>query len=304
LKLFLTSQTVTSHFMRRVHFFLALLLMLIWGLQFPMIRIATNELPPFLLCALRFFFASIPFVFFVAKPKISLKLLLLYAWLTFVIQYALLFSAIYIGMFSGLASLIYQFQIFINIGLAYYFFKERINYSQCIGILVGFAGICVVGAHALKGNITLLGFFLAILAPTAWAFGNMALKKSEATNPLSLVIWGNLISVPPMILMGLFFEGPAKWFYSWHHLSWSAALATAYIIYLSTLVAFSLWIWLITLYPIKTVVPFMMLVPPISMVAAFFILGEPLYLWEFYATVLILCGLAINFFGEHLIKRL
>lgn len=228
---------------------------------------------------------------------------MVYGWFTFAIQYALLFSAIHIGMFAGLAALIYQFQIFINIGLAYFFFNERVDSAQYLGILIAFAGIGIVSVHALKGNVTFLGFCLTILAPTAWAFGNMASKKAGNINVVSLVIWGNFISILPIAAMGLCVEGPQRWADAWHHLTWSAGLATAYIVYLSTLIGFSLWSWLISLYPVKTVVPFMLLVPPMSMVAAFFILGEPLYLWEFYAAVLILFGLAINFFGDRFIKR-
>jgi O-acetylserine/cysteine efflux transporter len=290
--------------MRRSHFLLGLLLMMIWGLQFPMIRLATQALPPFLLGAVRFFFTSIPLVFFIKKPKIPLKMLLLYGWCTFALQYGLLFSAIHQGIFSGLAALIYQFQIFINIGLAYVFFQERVHRAQCLGILIAFCGIALVGVHALQGNITLLGFCLAILAPTAWAFGNIALKKSPSANALALVVWGNLISVPPMILVGLLCEGGQKWLAAWQHLSWSTVGAAAYIVYFSTLLGFSLWSWLLIIYPIKTVVPFMMLVPPISMLAGFFVLNEGLSAWELYAALFILSGLAINFFGDSWFEKM
>jgi O-acetylserine/cysteine efflux transporter len=287
--------------MRLPHILLAVLLMMVWGIQFTMIHIAVKTIPPFLLCSLRFFFTSIPLVFFIKKPQIPFKLILLYGWLTFAAQYSLFFIAMRVGMPAGLASLVYQIQILINIGLAYFFFNERITLWQVIGIFIAFLGLAIVALH-LEVKTTLFGFCLTIMAASVWAFGNMASKKSGKINMISLVVWGNLVSFPPLFIMTWWLEGPSKIIHTWQNFSWLTFAAVSYIVYLSTLLAFSLWSWLLSLYPVKTVVPFMLLVPLVGMLSAFFILGEPLPLWKLYAAALIIGGLCINFLSSHLIK--
>ena len=54
----------------------ALLVILVWGLNFVVIRVGLDDLPPMLLGAMRFTLAAIPAVFFIRRPKIPLRWLL------------------------------------------------------------------------------------------------------------------------------------------------------------------------------------------------------------------------------------
>ncbi|MEI8301267.1 MAG: EamA family transporter, partial [Chlamydiota bacterium] len=84
--------------MQFLHLALAILVVVIWGFNFVVIQIGLQEIPPLLLCFSRFFLTSIPAIFFVKRPQIPFKMLLLYGLTMFVLPFSLLF----IGMHAGL----------------------------------------------------------------------------------------------------------------------------------------------------------------------------------------------------------
>lgn len=116
-------------------------------------------------------------------------------------------------------------------------------------------------------------------------------------NPLALVAWGSLVVPLPMAAASLVFEGPALIAHSLTHLGGPAILGTAYIVYISTLVAYSLWSWLLARHPASTISPFALLVPVFGLLSSALVLGEPLPAWKLQAGALVLAGLALNVFG-------
>eukprot|EP01030_Chromulinospumella_sphaerica_P015243 gene15243-15044_t len=57
---------------------LALLVIVVWGLNFAVIKVGLNGVPPMLLGALRYLLAAFPALLFVRPPKVPLRLYLLY----------------------------------------------------------------------------------------------------------------------------------------------------------------------------------------------------------------------------------
>ncbi len=91
---------------------LALLVVVVWGLNFVVIKVGLHNMPPLMLAGLRFMLVAFPAIFFVARPKVPLNLLLGYGLTISFAQFAFLFCAINFGMPAGLASLVLQAQAF------------------------------------------------------------------------------------------------------------------------------------------------------------------------------------------------
>jgi len=53
---------------------LAIVVVAIWGVNFVVIKVGLKEIPPILLCALRFFLAAFPAVFFIKRPAASWRM--------------------------------------------------------------------------------------------------------------------------------------------------------------------------------------------------------------------------------------
>lgn len=278
------------------HLLLALLIVAIWGSNFVAVKLALHDLPPLLLCALRFVFVSLPAVFFLRRPAVPVRQLLTYGFSMFGFQFGFLFLGMKLGVSAGLASLVLQFQVFVTLALAAAVLKERISPAQIAGALIAGAGFVVVGAHT-GGDVTIAGLACVLLAAVSWGFANFTSKRLGRVNPLALVVWGGLVVPVPMAVASVVFEGPAVIVSSLTHVGAAALLSVAYIVYLSTLVAYSLWSWLLARHPATTVTPFALLVPVFGMLSSALLLGEPLPAWKLAAAALVIAGLALNVFG-------
>lgn len=285
------------------HLLLALLIVLVWGLNFIAIYVGLKEFPPFLLCAVRFGLSAIPWIFILPKPKAPLKYIVGYGLFTFAMQFGFLFSAIHFGLSPGLASLVLQVQVFFSIGLSFLFFQDRPSLLKIFGSLISFVGIGIVAAH-VKGGTTLIGLILTLLAAFSWATGNMFTKKVDAKSPLSLVVWGNLIAFPFMIAVSLLVEGPVLILSSLQNVSWITIVAIIYTVYISTHIGYGAWGFLVNSYPTSVIVPFTLLIPVVGFIGSALFLGEELPLWKLWASLFIMGGLIFNLLEKQVQKLL
>ena len=275
---------------------LALIVVLIWGFNFVVIKLGLQGLPPILFTALRFACAALPMVFFVRRPAVPLKLLAGYAAFQFALQFTLLFSGMQAGFPPGLASLVVQLQAFFTIGLAVVMLGERPQWAQIAGALIAFGGMGLVAMH-LEARATVLGFLMVIAAGFSWGVGNIFTKRIGKVDALALVLWGSLLAAPPLLLASLVIEGPAAIVAALQEMSWLSAGAILFQAYPTTILGFGIWAMLLRKYPTATVAPFTLLVPVAGMVSAAWVLGEPLQWWKVAAGALVLSGLALNQFG-------
>jgi O-acetylserine/cysteine efflux transporter len=268
----------------------------IWGVNFVVIKIGLQDLPPILFSALRFLFAALPLVLFVKRPRTSMGLVLAYGLFQFSLQFTLLFSGIKLGLPAGLASLVVQLQAFFTIGLAVLMLGERPKSAQLLGALVALGGMALVAFH-LDGKATVIGFVLVVLAGMCWAVANIVTKKMGQVDALSLVVWSSLVATPPLLLASWLFEGGAAWQLAFQHFSLKTLAAVLFQSYPNTILGFGIWSMLMRRYPTATVAPFALLVPVAGMVSAALVLGEALQWWKIAAGALVLGGLALNQFG-------
>ena len=277
----------------------ALAVVTIWGVNFVVIKIGLQELPPILFTALRFVFAALPLVFFIKRPQVSWKLVAAYGMFQFALQFTFLFTGIKLGLPAGLASLVIQLQAFFTIGLAVLMLGERPRPAQLIGALVAFAGMALVALH-LQGQASLIGFAFVVAGGACWALANIVTKKMGQVDALALVVWGSLVAAPPLLLVSWLVEGGAAWQLAATNFSFKSVLVVLYQSYPNTILGFGIWSLLMRRYEAATVAPFSLLVPVAGMASAWMVLGEPLEWWKIAAGMLVLGGLALNQFGARL----
>jgi len=288
--------------MRSYHILLAIFIAAIWGSNFIFIKLGLSEIPPFLLCTLRFMLVSIPLIFFIPKPNIPFIQVIYYGLSAFAMQFGFLFLGMTADMPAGLSSLIFQIQIFINLFLAALFLNEKPTSLQLIGAIISFIGLGMIWSN-MNHRTSWLGFVLEICGAASWAIGNLITKKIGHVNPLSLVTWGCVVSIPPVFLLSLILEGPSQIITSLHHLSWLGVMSIAFIAYGSTLIGYALWNRLVGIYPIAYVVPFTLLVPVFGMIGSYLVFAEPITEpWKLGAACLIILGLSINVFGARFLS--
>lgn len=288
--------------MRLFHLFLIFLLILVWGLNFVVIKVGLDGFPPLFLACARFFLASIPAIFFFKRPEAPFLRVALYGFVIFVLQFSLFFMGMHFGVPPGLTSILLQAQVFFSFFLAVVFFHEKIRFWNIAGALISFSGIVYAGMNG-SGNFSLIGFFLLIGGAAFWGAGSAISKSLGKVNTLSLVVWGSTIAWPFLLIFSLLFEGPEAIKKSFENLSWLPCGAVMYLAYLATLFGYGLWSWLLHHYPLSTVAPFTLMTPVVALFSSILLLGEPLELWKIEVAMLVLAGLSVNFLGHRLFAK-
>ncbi len=285
--------------MKPTKLILIILLVLIWGFNFVVIEIGLHGMPPIFLACARFFLTAIPFIFFFKRPNIPFPKVILYGLVMFALQFSLFFQGMNLGVPPGLASILIQIHAFFSLFLAHWVFREKIKPWQLIGALISFSGIAYAGFY-VEGSFSLAGFFFLIAAAACWGTGSAISKTLGQVNMISLVVWGSMVSWPPLLALSLLIEGPLEILSSLQNLSLTSLAAVLYLAYLSTLFGYGLWCWLIHHEPLSKVAPFTLLVPIIAMLSSILVLDEPLTNWKIGASLLVIGGLCLNFLGPRL----
>lgn len=284
------------------HLLLALLVVVVWGVNFVAFKQGIEQVPPLLLASLRFFLTSIPAVFFVKRPSAPLMRVFGYGVCMFALQSAFLFIGIHAGISPGIASLLTQIQIFITMLFGVIFFQEKIHIWQVVGAGAVILGIGLIGMH-LEGTVTLLGFFFTLGAAVAWSLGNLISKKIGRVNILSLVVWGSLVAWPLLLIASLCIEGQPSWGQLFAGLTWQTWGSIVFIAYPAIILGFGVWSWLLHHYSLSMIAPFSVLVPVFALLSSVIAGDEVLYPWKIGAALLILGGLCLHLFGARIFKR-
>lgn len=284
------------------HLLLAFLLVLIWGFNFVVIKLGLDGFPPIFLACLRFFFTSIPAIFFLKQPKVFFGRLMLYGLTMFAFQFAFFFIGMQLGILPGLAAILVQTNILFSLLIAFLFFKEKIRPWQIGGSLIAMTGISWIGLQ-LGITVSTIGFLFLIASAACWSIGSTISKTMGKVNMLALVVWGSMIAWPFLAILSLLIEGPSQIAGSIMHFSWVSVGAVFYLAYLSTHLGFSIWSWLLHHHPLSTIAPITLSVPIFAMIFSALIIGEPLPFWKIGAALLVIGGLGIHFLASRFAKR-
>lgn len=245
---------------------------LLWGYQFVAIKVGVAEFPPLFFLALRFLAIALLLLAFVKKP--TRQQLGPVAAIS-VFLGGLNFGLFYVGLGLGsgsLSAVAYQLATPFTILLAWPLLAEKPSLTTSAGVLLAFAGVVVLAAGpGLPANA--LPLLLVVGAAFAFAVSNVLTKRYGPFDPLMLMGWSSLFTVPQVALMSLLLEqGQMASLIAADQRGW---LALAYTIFIGGIVGFGLWFWLIARCSMGRVAPFGLLLPVFAVISSVLFLGEP-----------------------------
>ena len=287
----------------------ALVVIVVWGLNFVVMKWGLATLSPLLLCALRFVAASLPFVWFVRRPQaLPWWLLAAYGLVQGVGQFGLLFTGMKLGMPAGMASVVLQVQAFITMLLAAAFMGEKPQRWQWWGLVCAIAGLALIGAaHGdSPAEMTLAGFLITVGAAAMWASSNLLTRKAAqygAYTPVGFIVWTSLFPIVPLLALSVGVDGVDAVAQQLQGIGWRELGVIAYLALLSTLLGYGLWTQLLQRYAASTVAPLSLLVPVIGLLSALLLLGERPTMWQWAGTLGVLVGMVVNQFGGRWLRR-
>ncbi|MFC6695000.1 EamA family transporter [Nocardioides daphniae] len=270
---------------------LAVLVAVIWGINFVAIELGLDDVPPLLFLSLRFFVVAAPALWLVARPQVPWQLVLQVGLFMSLGQFGLLYTAMAVGMPPGLASLVLQAQVVLTVVFASVRLHEMPTSRQVVGVVLGVIGLAVV-AWGRSAATPLLGLLLTFAAATSWACGNVVARRVGPSSGLSMVVWSAIVVPVPLLLLSLVVDGPSEVARALTHLSLAAVLSTAYTAVLASFVGYGIWNSLLGRHQASAVVPFMLLVPVFGMGSAWLVFDEVPNAAEASGGALLLAGVA------------
>jgi len=276
---------------------LAVLVAVLWGLNFLAVRVGLDHFPPFFLAALRYLVLAVPVVLFVPRPGVPLRWLLGYGLGFGVAQFGLLFLAIEQGMPSGLASVVVQASAPFTVLLGALLLRERVSGRQLAGIGLAVLGMVVIAVDRSR-TAPLMPLVLTVLAALGWAVGNLASRQAKPEYPLRFALWMAVVPPLPLLALSAVMEGPAT---GWRALGsafgpegWPGLVALVYIAVLGSVVGSGIWTALLKRYPAGVVAPFSMLVPVVGLVGAWLALDERPTGWAVAGGAVVVAGVLLG----------
>ena len=176
---------------------LALLVVVVWGLNFVVIKLGLHNMPPLMLAGLRFMLVAFPALLFVARPAIPLRLLLGYGLTISFGQFAfvLRYRPGHAGG-AGVAGAAGASLFTIILGA--FVFGERLQGKQLAGIALAIFRRAGAGGGSLGGeHVPLVGFMLTLAAALSWACGNIFNKNHVPGDPPANHIAGGVERIDP-----------------------------------------------------------------------------------------------------------
>jgi len=284
------------------HLLLAVFAVFIWGTNFVVIKVGLHALPPLLFAALRFTLASLPFMFWLKRPRTSWWLVAAAGLCIGVGQFGLLFIAMRADISPGLASLLIQTQVFFTLVLAAVLMREQVRPWQIAGLAIAACGIAVIGFH-VDASTTVAGIALVLGAALCWALGNVATKRAGAIDMVAFTIWSSAFAVLPLYALSWLIEGPAAMAAGLAKADAAVWAAVVWQALGNTIVGYGIWNWLLARHAAGVVTPMALLVPVFGMGASAVWLGEPLAPWKLLAAGLVLAGIAVAILWPRLVGK-
>ncbi|HEY0328980.1 MAG TPA: EamA family transporter [Rhodopseudomonas sp.] len=269
----------------------AVLVPLLWGLQFVVIKIGLAAFPPLFFVGLRFAVVAALLLPFVGRPT-RRELWPMIAISVFIggMNFALIFVGLGRGL-ASVASVANQLSTPFTILLAWPMLHERPSLRVGGGVALAFSGVAltVVGPNA---PVAVVPTLLVIGAGFALAVGTVLTKRYGPFEPLKLMAWISLFTVPQVLSMSAVLEHgqlaslatamPAAW------------LALGYTVLFGAIVGFGLWFWLIATCSMARVAPFALLQTVFAIAAGVVFLHEPLTIPLVAGAVICIAGVALS----------
>jgi O-acetylserine/cysteine efflux transporter len=272
---------------------LALLMALVWGSNFSVMKIGLEGTYPLVFSALRSL-VLFPLLFFIPKPKTSWKNIFLIGFLIGTVKLPLMLLAIHWGVPAGLSSVLSQTQVFFTILLAILFYKEHPKLNNWIGMLIAFGGIGCI-ALQIGGETSYVGLLPILMAAFSWAIANILTQHTKKNvDMLQLTVWFNI--VPPLPLLGLagFIHGWEEVYLNIMGFSWKTIATILYSGFFAGLLGYTIWGSLLKKYPATIVAPFSLLVPVCALSFAYIVLHEQPTPLSLLGAVFVILGLILN----------
>lgn len=273
-------------------------LCLSWGLNTVAIKLTLPDVPPLIQATIRSLGALAVVVLWCAVRRIPLLqrdgtlVPGVVAGALFGVEFVLIYSGLHLSLASRASIFLYTAPFFVALGGAFFLPGERLGVWQWLGLALSFTGMVVaigvpqaaVNARVLTGDALLIG------GGAAWAATTLIIKGSRLRliAPEKTLAYQLLVSVPIL--------AAGAWALGEHMVATPRPAALWWLVYQTVWVVgvtYAVWFAMIKSYSASRLSAFTFLTPLFGVIAAHFMLGDPID-WPFaLAAGLVVGGLIL-----------
>lgn len=272
-----------------------------WGLSFPLLKIALEEVEPITLATIRYTIGLIPLIIFLIGRRgwVSIIRPLKNDFFFFLclglvgITLPNIFQNYGMTMTSAhISSIIQASGPIFTIILAVLILKEPLGTNKVLGTVIALSGalLLITGGGMSLEDSMFLGNFLVLMSAVSYAASSILSKKIlEKYDPLSVATLGMFLGTIILAVFS-FLESPQEKVPSISLYYW-------YIIIILALfpgaLALLVWYWILRTSELSRIILFVYLIPVFASTISYFWPGEVITLSTILFAVLIICGVAI-----------
>ncbi len=267
-----------------------LLIYLIWGLNWVVMKTANQFFPPIEFVFYRFFFGAIILTIVAAFLRVGLPEKKHWPWIciTGILQTSLancLLQTSMLNLTAGTVSVLnYSSPVWVAL-MAHFILKDKLTLRKGLGIICSVTGMAILmGIQNSSGSF--FAVVLALLSGIVWASSTIIFKlKLTNVNTVQLTT-GQMISGAAAvgIYTLIFPQGEIIW-------NTSSILCIAYNGILASALCFFLWSYVLTRMEAAKAATAILAVPVVGIIGGVLLIGEPLTLNMIVGMAIILTGI-------------
>ena len=278
--------------------YLPLAFIILWSSAFVSGQFIVQSASPFASLTFRFFIVGICFLIFsyYLREKIFVKFnLAIQACITGILFHGFYLGGVFfsysVGLSATLSALIVGLQPVLTNILSGPILKERITFIQWIGILLGFIGTLLVIGYDIGVKIPIIGLAASIVALLGATIATIWQKKITSNLTLSVNNFYQAFAASIFLfIISVIFEVPSINFDTRFNLS------MGWQIIMVSFGAYAILMYLIKTGTASKTSSLFFLVPPVTAIMAWLVLGEKL-------SIIDIIGLLICAFGVYIATR-
>lgn len=277
---------------------------LVWGSTYFFIQKAVQDIPPFIMGALRFLAAGVLLLFWCIYKKEQLKNIKQ-------IKVAIISGLLL--LFVGNGAVIWAEQklpsslVAVLVSAAPLWFvlldkpkwKENLtNRNIIIGLAVGFIGVVLLFSEKISEALStsgsteqVIGLLILIIGSMSWAGGSLYSKYKGGGSAIANTMW-QMFAASFAFLLFSFTSNEWSSFH-WQNVSTSAWLSVVYLITMGSLVGYSAYVWLLQVRPATQVSTYAYVNPVVAVLLGVFFANEQMSLIQIIGLGIILTSVLL-----------
>lgn len=269
----------------------AVLVPLLWGVQYAVIKAGLAVFPPLFFVGLRFAVVAALLLPFAKRPSRSE---LGHFFVISVFIGGLNFGLVFVGLTETPASvtgIANQLWSPFSLVLAWPLLGERPSRRVAVGVLIALGGVVLAVADP-RAIVPLVPTLLVVGSALALAIGSVLAKRYGPLDPMKLMAWMSLFTVPQVLVVSAVTEvGQLNALATADRAAW---LSFAYTVLVGGIGGFGLWFWLLARCSVARLAPFTLLQAAFAIAAGVVFRHELLTLTLVAGAAICIAGVAIS----------